>query len=180
MDYVLDQELTLTAQALDYFRGEIFMAQFWEDVLAGPVDGIHIARVFIRLSVATLLGGVVGWERYQEGKSAGLRTHMLVALGAALFTMIPQEAKMETADISRVIQGIAAGIGFLGAGTILKLGEEHRIQGLTSAASVWLTAAAGTAVGAGWLWPAVVGVAWGWVILYVLHRCEQWLSRRPS
>src|SRR6266851_1835629 len=125
MDYVLAQELTLTAQALDYFRGEIFMAQFWEDV------------------------------------SAGLRTHMLVALGAALFTLIPQEAKMETADISRVIQGIAAGIGFLGAGTILKLGEEHRIQGLTSAASVWLTAAAGTAVGAGWLWPAVVGVAWG-------------------
>jgi len=72
-----------------------------------------------------------------------------------------------------VIQGVAAGIGFLGAGTILKLEEQHRIEGLTSAAAVWLTAAIGTAVGAGWLWPASIGVVWGWIVLAIVHRLEQ-------
>jgi putative Mg2+ transporter-C (MgtC) family protein len=149
------------------------MLLFWEEVFSGPTDGPHIVRIFVRLFVACLLAGIVGWERHREGKSAGLRTHMLVALGAALFILIPQEAKMTTADTSRVIQGVAAGIGFLGAGTILKLGEEHRIEGLTSAASVWLTAAIGTAVGAGWIWLAIFGVVWGWIILFVIHRVEQ-------
>jgi len=154
------------------------MAQFWEDVFSGPGDWQHMGRVFLRLSVASVLGAVVGLERHREGKSAGLRTHMLVALGAALFTLIPGEAKMTTADLSRVIQGVAAGIGFLGAGTILKLGEEHRIEGLTSAASVWLTAAAGMSVGAGWIWPAVIGVVWAWVILFLIHRFEQRLREK--
>lgn len=151
------------------------MATFWEEVFASPGDGPHIMRVLVRLTVACVLGAAIGMERRQEKKSPGLRTHMLVALGAAMFTLIPVEATMNTADVSRVIQGVAAGIGFLGAGTILKLGDEHRIEGLTSAASVWVTAAIGTAVGAGWLWPAIVGVIWGWVILFIIHRLE-----RPS
>jgi putative Mg2+ transporter-C (MgtC) family protein len=150
------------------------MMQIWEEIFGSPAEGfwIHAGRVLIRLTIATLLGAVVGTERYKEGKSAGLRTHMLVALGAALFTLIPQEAKMATADISRVIQGVAAGIGFLGAGTILKIEQQHRIEGLTSAASVWVTAAVGVSVGAGWIWPAVVSVIWGWTILSILHRFE--------
>src|SRR5262249_43466161 len=140
------------------------MMQIWEEIFPWPEERfwIRACRVLIRLTIAALLGAVVGLERYREGKSAGLRTQMLVALGAALFTLIPQEAKMATADISRVIQGVAAGIGFLGAGTILKLEEQHRIEGLTSAASVWVTAAIGVSVGAGWIWPAVVGVIWAW------------------
>ncbi len=105
---------------------------------------------------------------------------MLVALGSALFTLIPQEAQMTTADLSRVIQGVAAGIGFLGAGTILKLEEQHRIEGLTSAASVWVTAAVGMSVGAGWIWPAVVGVIWGWIILSIIHRLEQYLRKKRA
>jgi putative Mg2+ transporter-C (MgtC) family protein len=149
------------------------MSQFWEEVFAGPADASHYLRVFGRLSTACIIGGIVGWERHREGKSAGLRTHMLVALGAAIFVLIPQEAKWEPGDISRVIQGVAAGIGFLGAGSILKLEEQHRIEGLTSAASVWLTAAASTAAGAGWYWLAIVGVGWGWVILFIVHRVEQ-------
>jgi len=149
------------------------MLSFWEDVFLGPGDGPHILRVVARLSIACLLGAAIGLERFGEGKSAGLRTHMLVALGAAMFTLIPIEAAMNTGDVSRVIQGVAAGIGFLGAGTILKLEEKHRIKGLTSAASVWLTAAIGTAAGAGWIWLAIIGMIWGMIILYLLHKFEQ-------
>jgi putative Mg2+ transporter-C (MgtC) family protein len=148
------------------------MASFWEDVFSGPGDGPHVGRVVVRLSVACVLGAAIGMERYREGKSAGLRTHMLVALGAAMFTLIPVEATMNSADVSRVIQGVAAGIGFLGAGTILKLGDKHRIEGLTSAASVWLTAAIGTAAGAGWIWVAFIGMLWGLIILFIIHRFE--------
>ena len=90
-----------------------------------------------------------------------------------MFTLIPIEASMNTGDVSRVIQGVAAGIGFLGAGTILKLEDKHRIKGLTSAASVWLTAAIGTAAGAGWMWVAIIGMIWGMIILYLLHKFEQ-------
>src|SRR5438093_10105728 len=110
------------------------MLPLWAEMFAGPEEawGVHIGRVLLRLTVATVLGGIVGWERHFERKFAGLRTHMLVALGAALFTLIPQEAHMTTADLSRIIQGVAAGIGFLGAGTILKLEEQHPIAGLTS------------------------------------------------
>ncbi len=149
------------------------MPQFWEEVFFGATDGVHFLRVLLRVTVACVFGGIVGWERHQEGKSAGMRTHMLVAIRAALFTIISQEAGMSTADMSGVIQGVAAGIGFLGAGTILKLEEQHRIEGLTSAAAVWLTAAIGTAVGAGWLWPASIGVVWGWIVLAIVHRLEQ-------
>jgi putative Mg2+ transporter-C (MgtC) family protein len=159
---------------LESCTGDHAMLQFWTEVFASPEDGfwLHAGRVLIRLTIAVLLGAVIGTERYREGKSAGLRTQMLVALGAALFTLVPQEAKVSPADISRVIQGVAAGIGFLGAGTILKLEGEHRIEGLTSAASIWVTAAVGMAVGVGWIWPAVVGVVWGWTILSIFHRFE--------
>jgi putative Mg2+ transporter-C (MgtC) family protein len=145
---------------------------FWQELFPGVNDWTHIVRVLIRLILACLFGAIVGFERETEKKAAGLRTHMLVSLGAALFTLIPQEFKMTSADLSRIIQGIAAGIGFLGAGCILKLSDEHRIQGLTSAAAIWLTAAAGTAIGAGWLWPALLGVCLTWIILYVVHRLD--------
>jgi putative Mg2+ transporter-C (MgtC) family protein len=149
------------------------MASFWEDVFSGPGDGPHVGRVVVRLSVACVLGAVIGMERFREGKPPGLRTHMLVALGAAMFTLIPTEGKMTSGDLSRVIQGVAAGIGFLGAGTILKLEDKHRIEGLTSAASVWLTAAIGTAAGAGWIWVAFIGMLWGLIILFLIHRFDQ-------
>jgi putative Mg2+ transporter-C (MgtC) family protein len=131
-----------------------------------------------RLAVAVALGGLIGFERKLEGKSAGMRTHMLVALGAAVFTLTPLEGGIEDRDLSRVIQGIAAGIGFLGAGTILKAEIPHRVEGLTTAASIWLTAAAGMAVGAGFFWPALAAVVLGWLILDPVHRAERWARRR--
>lgn len=84
------------------------------------VDAEQITRILLRLLLAALLGGVLGYQREQHGKAAGIRTHMLVAMGAALFVLVPQQGGMEVADMSRVIQGVIAGIGFLGAGAIIK------------------------------------------------------------
>ncbi len=133
-------------------------------------DSAQMVRVIVRIAVASALGGLLGLERQRAGKPAGTRTHMLVALGAALFVMFPLEEGMAVADISRVIQGVATGIGFLGAGTILKRQEEEDVQGLTTAANIWLTAAVGLAVGAGHLWLPIVSTIMALVILAVLGR----------
>jgi putative Mg2+ transporter-C (MgtC) family protein len=112
-------------------------------------DPEQITRVLLRLALAALLGGVLGYERQSQGKAAGIRTHMLVAMGAALFVLVPQQGGMEIADLSRVIQGVVAGVGFLGAGAILKLRDEEQVVGLTTAAGVFMTAAIGVACGLG-------------------------------
>jgi len=133
-------------------------------------DPTHLLRVLVRLVVAAAIGGFLGVERERAGKAAGLRTHMLVALGAALFVLFPAEAGMNVGDMSRVIQGVATGIGFIGAGTILKRAESDEIQGLTTAANIWLTAAIGMAVGAGHLWLPVISAVVAWIILFALSR----------
>ncbi len=112
-------------------------------------DAGQATRIVVRLGMAALLGGLLGWERERAGKAAGVRTHMLVAMGAALFVLVAQQSGMDPGDNSRVLQGIIAGIGFLGAGTILKADEESRVKGLTTAAGIWLTAAIGVAAGLG-------------------------------
>lgn len=103
--------------------------------------------MLIRLVMAVLLGSLVGYERERQGKPAGLRTHAMVALGAALFTVVSVYGFGPTADTSRVAAMIVSGIGFLGAGAILH--ERGSVQGLTTAASLWVTAAIGIAVGVG-------------------------------
>jgi putative Mg2+ transporter-C (MgtC) family protein len=143
-----------------------------KELFLGWPDWQYLLRVALRLCIAAALGGVIGLERQQTGKWAGVRTHMLVALGAALFTVVPLEAGMKSADFSRVIQGLATGIGFLGGGVILKLSAEHQVRGLTTAAGVWTTAGVGMAVGAGWLWPALFGTFLAWVILEFLRQLE--------
>lgn len=124
-------------------------------------DAAQNTRVVLRLSLAAVLGGLLGWERESSGQSAGVRTHMLVAMGAALLVLVALQSGMPPPDASRVIQGIVTGVGFLGAGTILKREpppEETTassgtppapIQGLTTAAGIWLTAAIGVAAGLG-------------------------------
>jgi putative Mg2+ transporter-C (MgtC) family protein len=136
-------------------------------------DLAQMIRVVIRICTAALLGGIIGAERERAGKAAGLRTHMLVALGCALFVLFPAESGMAKGDLSRVIQGVATGIGFIGAGTILKRPGSGEVQGLTTAASIWLTAAIGLAVGAGQLWLPVIAVACAWVILSLFRRFAQ-------
>ncbi|MEY4563686.1 MAG: hypothetical protein RLZZ618_2963 [Pseudomonadota bacterium] len=112
-------------------------------------DAAQITRILVRLLLAGVLGAVLGYDREQQGKAAGVRTHMLVAMGAALFVLVPQQAGMAIADVSRVMQGVIAGIGFLGAGAILRAQAEENVRGLTTAASVWMTAAIGIACGLG-------------------------------
>jgi putative Mg2+ transporter-C (MgtC) family protein len=112
-------------------------------------DAAQTTRVVLRLLMAALLGGLLGWEREHHGKAAGVRTHMLVAMGAALFVLVSQQTGMGPDDMSRVIQGITAGVGFLCAGTILKGDKLGDVKGLTTAAGLWLTAAMGVAAGLG-------------------------------
>lgn len=111
-------------------------------------DAAQLTRLVLRLLLAAILGGLLGMQRERRGKAAGVRTHMLVAIGAALFMLVPAIGGMQDDALSRVVQGVVAGIGFLCAGTILKSGEDH-ISGLTTAAGLWLTAAVGVAVGLG-------------------------------
>jgi putative Mg2+ transporter-C (MgtC) family protein len=147
-----------------------------EELTAGLPDARQLARIIIRLLVAMLLGAIVGVQREQTGKPAGLRTHMLVALGGALFVLAAAESGMTSADLSRVIQGLATGIGFLGGGAILKLSEEHKIRGLTSAAAIWMTAAIGVAVGLGRMWMAILSMVLTWFILAVVEKIERRIS----
>jgi len=143
--------------------------------------------VVLRLSVASVLGALVGLERQLHGRWAGLRTHMMVALGAAIFVTTSQELTMKKAAdversadaISRVIQGIAAGIGFLGAGTILKLTERMEIKGLTTASSIWLAAAVGTASGLALYALACAGTLISLIVLAVLRPYEKLFDREP-
>src|SRR3954463_13954404 len=108
-----------------------------------------------RLSVAILLGGVIGLEREWKGHWAGLRTHILVAIGCAIFIIAGMDiVGRESEAVTRVIQGIASGIGFLGAGTILKLDQKEQIKGLTTASSIWLPAALGGAARRAGVWLA--------------------------
>jgi putative Mg2+ transporter-C (MgtC) family protein len=128
-------------------------------------DAAQITRILVRLLLAALLGGLLGYERERHGKAAGVRTHMLVAMGAALFVLVPQQAGMAVADLSRVMQGIVAGIGFLGAGAIIKHRSEEDVQGLTTAAGVWMTAAIGVACGLGRESTAVLSALLALVVL---------------
>jgi putative Mg2+ transporter-C (MgtC) family protein len=125
-----------------------------------------------RLVVAALLGGVMGLEREMHGHQAGMRTHMLVALGASLFTILsiygfPASLGQGSSDPSRIAAQIVTGIGFLGAGAIIKYGTN--IRGLTTAASLWVVAAVGLAAGAGAWLAAVLSTVIAVVALWPLH-----------
>jgi putative Mg2+ transporter-C (MgtC) family protein len=141
-------------------------------------DFDHCGRVVLRLGLAVILGGILGYEREAEGKAAGLRTHILVCLGAALFMLVPLELGASLADLTRVAQGLAAGIGFLGAGAILKLSREHKIHGLTTAANLWVTTAVGMGAGLGLFWPVIIAVGIAVVVLVMLGWLEPWLPTR--
>jgi putative Mg2+ transporter-C (MgtC) family protein len=143
-----------------------------------PAD--HLVRISLRLLVALIAGALVGIQRELTHKPAGLRTHMLLALGTALFVIVADEAGMSKSDLSRVLQGLVTGIGFLGGGAILKLTAEHEIHGLTTAAGLWMTAAASAAAGLGELVMAILGVVIGLVVLQAFVKVEQRLGHRAS
>ena len=148
----------------------------WQELTSGLPDTSQLVHVLIRLLAATLLGAVVGLQRERAGKPAGLRTHMLVTLGTAVFVLACSGVGMSLEGLSRVIQGIITGIGFIGAGSILKLNEERDIKGLTTAAGVWMTAAIGVAVGLGSLGVAILSTLFTLAILSYLMRLERRLA----
>lgn len=125
------------------------------------------------LGIAVLLGGAVGFERERRGKAAGLRTNILICVGAALFTRLSIEMAGGVGDPGRIAAQIVTGVGFLGAGTILQ--ARGRVTGLTSAATIWLVAAIGMAVGAGRVYEASGATLLVIVVLSLLFRLERYI-----
>ena len=123
--------------------GQVLAAEF-----SLPDAGTTTVMV-VRLLTAAVLGGMLGMERERKGRAAGLKTHILVSIGSALFVMAPLLSGIDPGDVTRVMQGIVSGIGFLGAGAIIKLERDERIEGLTTAAGIWMVAAIGMAAGMG-------------------------------
>lgn len=150
------------------------------EFLVGP------GQIFLRLIVATLIGTVLGLNREIHGKPAGMRTHALVALGASLITLISLELvttgkQVDSAAVLRTIQGVMAGIGFLGGGVILRDDSHQSVHGLTTAASVWVVASLGIACGAGQWLTALMALALTLTVLIFLGRIEKrcigWFTR---
>ncbi|MAE42373.1 magnesium transporter MgtC [Candidatus Woesearchaeota archaeon] len=118
-------------------------------------------EIFLRLLVASLLGGIIGLERKSFHKAAGIRTHMLIAMGAALFTIL---GTTSFSDPSRIVAGLVTGIGFLGAGAIFR--SESHVKGLTTAASMWAVAAIGLSIGIG---EYLLGAAAAVIVILILQ-----------
>ena len=135
-------------------------------------------EVFLRLGAAVLAGALIGFDREVRNKPAGLRTMALVALGSAVF-VVAGAGDVSADSTSRVIQGIITGVGFLGAGSIIRGQTEQSVRGLTTAASIWLAAAVGVACGLA-LWPLVlVSCSLGLLVL-ILEPLDRWLKARVS
>ena len=144
----------------------------WEELTYGLPDTRQFIHVLIRLIASTFLGAVIGLQRERVGKPAGIKTHILATLGTTVFVLACAGYGMSSDGLSRVIQGIVTGIGFLGAGAILKLDEKRDIKGLTTAASIWISAAIGVAVGLGGLGLALLATILTLTVLAVLGRIE--------
>ena len=152
----------------------------WSDLMGSLPSGAQLIHVSLRLFVALVVGGLVGLQRELTHKPAGLRTHMLLSLGTALILVTSEQAGMSKSDLSRVVQGLVTGVGFLGGGAILKLTAEREIHGLTTAAGLWVTAAAGAAAGLGRLGLAIIGVSLGLLVLAAFVKLEQRLGQHAS
>lgn len=132
-------------------------------------------EISLRLGIALLIGAIIGLERETQGKSAGLRTNMLVSFGSALIVLIPIQigAAQQNLDVlGRAISGVVSGVGFIGGGTILR---DSRVKGLTSAAAIWVSAALGISAGCGlWLLGLICAFI-TWVILRLVDKWEDYL-----
>jgi putative Mg2+ transporter-C (MgtC) family protein len=137
---------------------------------------IDFSTTLLRLVTATILGGLIGFEREKKGRSAGLRTHILVSVGSALvmllslflFHKLPSNQEFDTAKIAA---GVLTGIGFLGAGTIIK--SEEGTRGLTTAASIWISSGIGLTVGAGYFSAALMATGLCLIVLCLLKKWEK-------
>ncbi|MFA7669915.1 MAG: MgtC/SapB family protein [Burkholderiaceae bacterium] len=152
------------------------MSNIWPTIVQEFSDVPDLAEatvICLRLGMAALLGALIGFDRERRGKAAGLRTHTMVSLGAAMFILVPLRSGMEIADASRVLQGIITGMGFLGAGAIIKQSAQADVKGLTTASSIWVAAAVGIAAGMGREMTAIIGTLAALFILVVMARFER-------
>lgn len=132
----------------------------------------------VKLVTAALLGAIIGLQREFKDRPAGLRTHTLVSLASCLFTLISISAFSKNADPSRIAANVAVGIGFIGAGTIIKQG--NIIVGLTTAASLWMVAAIGVSVGAGNYFLAVAATILALIVLTLLKWAEERIGKKKQ
>ncbi len=151
----------------------------WEELTAGLTNHDHLLRVFIRLFAAILLGGLIGLQRIRPTKPSGLRTHTLVCLGTTVILLSCSAAGVSLEGISRVIQGIVIGIGFVGAGSIVKSSEDILLHGLTASVRLWTTASVGIAIGLGQLGIALIAAVLIILVLTVIAVLEQRMGKRP-
>ena len=146
------------------------------------LDDTLLLDSVLRLGAATLVGGAIGTNRELAHKSAGIRTHALVALGAALVTLtavwLSGDGVGRPDAVSRAIQGVIAGVGFLGGGVILKRDADEKVRGLTTAASLWLVACLGVACGLGMWAPTLVAMLLALVVLVAEGPVDRWVARR--
>ena len=156
------------------------MEQFWQELTADLPTAAGLLSVAFRLSLAAMVGALPGLQRERVHVAAGLRTHMLVSLGAAIFVLAALDAGATFDATTRVIQGLATGIGFVGAGAILKSSQTQQVHGLTTASSIWLTAGLGTAAGLGRIWLALFGSLLALVILALLRSFESHSTNQPT
>jgi putative Mg2+ transporter-C (MgtC) family protein len=141
------------------------MESIWQELSLGTAGWAEFVRITFRMVVAAILGAVIGYEREKAKKAAGLRTHILVTLGTCVFVLGGAGFGMNSDGLSRIIQGITTGVGFIGAGSILKLNNERDIRGLTTSAGIWMASAIGVAAGLGEIGLAVVATAVGIIVL---------------
>ena len=146
-----------------------------------PTIDLDAVAIAVRLGAAIVAGAVIGMDRELKRKPAGLRTHALVSLGAAIVIIATVGSSQAAPDaMSRAIQGIITGIGFLGAGVIMQYETERRIEGLTTAASIWVAAGLGIACGAGFVELAMIAVAATLIVLVGGYWLEELIGRRSD
>ena len=150
----------------------------FDSFLGFGLDTINVGSIFFRLSLAVILGGIIGLERGFKGRAAGMRTYMLVSLGAAL-VMVTNEYMSNIfphADPARMGAQVISGIGFLGAGTIM-ITRDKQVKGLTTAAGLWASACMGLAIGVGFYAGALIGMAFIFFVTMGMHGLDRKLSK---
>jgi putative Mg2+ transporter-C (MgtC) family protein len=171
----IDASNPLWHASADNQKGSLIMgfgSAMWQELASGFPDSQEMAHITVRLLIALVLGGLLGFQRARVGKAAGMRTHMLVTLGATIVVLLPHLIGMTSADLSRVVQGTITGIGFIGGGVILKMSEQHQILGVTTASSIWLAATLGIVTGTGRWGLAVTGAVLAFIILAIFGWIE--------
>ncbi|MBL8267572.1 MgtC/SapB family protein [Steroidobacter sp.] len=159
---------------------DLFVALGGQHTVLPPLEAI------LRIMMAVVVGSLIGLDRELRNKPAGLRTHILISLAAALFTLITFELHEQftgedgtkTADPVRIIEAVTAGVAFLAAGAIIQ--SRGNVHGLTTGANMWLAGALGVACGAGYYFLAFIGTAFAVVVLVVLAKLERRLNKKPA